>query len=190
MDNENNPMLKFDAFTYGIEDGGLRSTDAIKFMVCYIIANSNVKITTDTIVKTMVEGNIANYFEVSDAISFLQKHNNIIQDEKGFLSLTESSKNATEIVEKDLPITLRKKSIELSRKIVNKEIFSKENKVEIEKSDNGFYITLNVSDGNTDFMNLKLFVSTETQAQVIKESFLDNPLEVYENLINSIFKDK
>ncbi|MCH5315204.1 MAG: DUF4364 family protein [Eubacterium sp.] len=190
MDNDNkefNPVLEFDAFTAGIEDGGLRSSSTIALVVCYIIANISDKITSKNIVDALVEGKIANYFEVSDAISRLTKSGKITQDSDGHLAITEKSRFIVDIVENDLPITIRQKSIELVRKIAKIEINQKENNVTIEKSDNDFKVTLRVSDVDSDFMALTLFVPTMAQAETIKEKFLQNPVAIYENLMNSLF---
>lgn len=190
MDNDNkeyDPALEFDAFTAGIEDGGLRSSSTIALIVCYIIANSSDKITSKTIVDALVEGKIANYFEISDAISRMIKSGKISQDSEGYLTITEKSRFSVEIVENDLPITIREKSIELVRKIAKREINKKENKVAIEQSANGFKVTLHVSDVDSDFMTLSLFVPTKAQAEMIKEKFLQSPAAIYENLMNSLF---
>ena len=75
MDKEFNPALQFDAFTAGIEDGGLRSITSIEILSCYILANCSEKITAKNIVDSLVAGKIANYFEISNAISKMIKIN-------------------------------------------------------------------------------------------------------------------
>lgn len=188
MEKGFNPALQFDAFTAGIDEGGLRSSSSITIMVCYILANCNTNITIQNIIDTLVKGRIANYFEVTNAISKMIEKGHFIEKEDGFLEITEECKYSVEILENDLPITLRNKAIELVRKIAKEEIYKKENKVEIEKENNQFKVTLHVSDVNSDFMVLTLFVPSEAQAIVIKEKFLEHPIDVYENLINSIFE--
>ena len=65
--------------------------------------------------------------------------------------------------------------------------YSKENKVEIEKDGENFNITMHVADGSKDFMVLKLNVPSIEEAELIKDKFLDDPVKIYNNLINSIF---
>lgn len=189
MDKEYNPALDFDAFTAGIEDGGLRSSSSITILVCYILANCTEKITAENIITALVDGKIANYFEVSNAISKMIKKGHFTEDSNGNLVITEDCRFAVDIVEKDLPITIRERSIELVRKLAAREISKKENRVEIEKTDKGVSVTLHVSDINSDFMVLTLNVPTMAQAELIKEKFQQKPTEVYQNLINSIFED-
>ncbi len=188
MDKEFNPALQFDAFTAGIEDGGLRSSSSITIVVCYILANCQEKITAQNIIDALVDGKIANYFEVSNAISKMIKKGHIIENDDHTLKITADCRFLIDIVENDLPLTIREKSIELVRKLAAVEVNKKENKVTIEKKNNTYQITLHVSDIDTDFMVLTLNVPTEVQAQVIKEKFQQKPAEVYENLMNSIFK--
>lgn len=189
-EKEYDPSLEFDAFTAGIEDGGLRSSSTIAIIICYIVASVEENITAKNIVDALVEGNLANYFEVTNAISKMIKKGNIIEDSNGYLSATDKCKFSVEIVENDLPLSVRRKSVELVRKLAVLEINKKENKVSIEKADGKYKITLHVSDIGSDFMSLSLYVPTEAQAEVIKNKFIANPARVYENLMNSIFSNE
>lgn len=187
MEKEFNPAMQFDAFTAGIEEGGLRSSSSISIIVCYILANCNEKITAQNIIDALVDGKIANYFEISNAIAKMQNKGYIKENDDGTLGITADCQFLVELVENDLPITIRERSIELVRRLAALEVNKKENKVTIEKDNEKFKITLHVSDIDSDFMELKLYVPTEAQAVLIKERFEENPARVYENLINSIF---
>ena len=111
MDNEKreseniiDPRLRFDAFTAGIKDGGLRSVASINLIVCYVIANIKEKVTAQNIIDTMDEGMIANHFEVSNAISKLKSQGVINENRDGSLELNGSDKAMIDLVEKDLLI--------------------------------------------------------------------------------------
>lgn len=179
---------EFDAYTYGIKDGGLRSVSAINLLVCYVIANSAVKLTSKNICDAVSQGGIANYFETTQAISRLVRESIILEDEDGFLTATEECKKLTEVIENDLPYTVREASIKISKKLAEIDMYKKENKVEITEEGGVYYVTMHITDKNTDFMVLKLIASTKEQAVVIKEKFLSDPTKIYDNLINSIFE--
>lgn len=180
--------LVFDAFTYGIEDGGLRSQSEINMIICYVLTNAETKLNKKVIVDTMTEGGIANYFETTSAVSKLIKNGIILEDENGYLIATKECKRATEIVEKDLPLSIREKSIKLSTKLAVSELYRKENKVEIVEENGSFSVILHVTDKDKDYMVLKLNVPTITQAETVKEKFLADPVKIYDNLISSIFE--
>lgn len=186
--NEIDPMLRFDAFTAGMKMGGLRSVASIQFLVCYIIASINGKVTAQNIIEAVDEGELANHFEISDAISKLTKNGTIVEADDGALTLTNNDKELLDIVERDLPLTVRETAIKLCQKIIAKETYKRENKVEVKKLDNGAYeVTLHISDGEIDFFKLTLYSATIEQAEFIKDKFITDPVKVYENLINGIF---
>lgn len=185
--NELDPRLWFNAFTAGVKDGGLRSTSSISLLVCYIIANINGKVTADNIINAVDEGMIANHFEISDAISKLKKSGVITESDDGALTLCDLGLANIDLVEKDLPLTVRENSIKICQKIIAKETYQRENATEIKKVDNGYDVTLHISDKDTDFLTLTLHTSTIEQAELIKDKFITNPVKVYDTLIDGIF---
>lgn len=181
--------LNFDAYTYGIEPGGLRSKSDINTIICYAVTKSKVKLTEKNITDTMAQGGIANYFEVADAFSRILKNGLLTKDDEGYLVPSPQCRQLLEMVEMDLPLSIREKSINIATRLASKEIYSKENRVDIEKCGDGFSVTMHVMDLGQDFMVLKLNVPTKEQAEVIKDKFLDNPVKIYDNLINSLFSE-
>jgi len=180
--------LKFDAYTYGIEDGGLRSKGDINMIICYTVSNCPSKLTGKIITDALVEGGIANYFEVADAISKIKERGLFTEDEEGYLTATAECKKLTDMIEKDLPLSVREKSIKYSAKLATIDLYKKENKVEITELEKSVDITMHITDKGTDYMVLKLNVPTRAQAELIKEKFIENPVKIYDNLINSIFE--
>ena len=120
-ENEIDPRLHFDAFMGGVKDGGLRSVNSIYLLVCYIVENVDGRVTADVITQAVNESGSANYFEVANAIDKLKKSGTLIEDENGALSLNKNTGADIELVEKDLPFTIRSRSVELVQKIIAKE---------------------------------------------------------------------
>ena len=189
-ENEIDPKLHFDAFMGGVKDGGLRSVNSIYLTICYIIENVDGKVTANNIIQAMSESGLANYFEVTDAIDKLMKDDTVIENEDGALSLNKNTGANIELIEKDLPYTVRTRSIELVQKIIAKEEYRRENKTEIVKTDKGYIVNLSVMGGDTEYLKLSLFATTIEQAEMIKEKFITNPAKVYEAVINGIFQNE
>ena len=185
-ENEKEIDIKFDALTAGIEHDGLRSKADINIIICYMVAKSKVRLTQKAVCETLVEGAIANYFEIMDAFSRIFRDKIVTEDEDGFLVPSAKCTDLIEYVEKDLPFTVREKSIKMSAKIAAKEIYAKENKVEIEEVKSGFDITLHLSDNGEDFMVIKLNVPSVEEAEMIKDNFLTDPSKIYNSLINAL----
>lgn len=188
--NEMDTRLRFDAFTGGVKNGGLRSVTSINLIVSYIVANLSNKVTAEVIVQAMSEGELANHFEVTNAISKLLKGGTIIENEDKTLRITDNTNASIDLIEKDLPYTVRTSSIHLCQKIMAKEKFRRENKVEINPAGNGYQVVMHINDNDTEFMTLSLHAVSIEQAELIKEKFISNPTSVYENLIEYIFANE
>ena len=61
-------MELYDAFSAGVEPGGLRSRNEIRLLICYIICRIDGGITKNQITTVLCETSLANYFEVSQAL--------------------------------------------------------------------------------------------------------------------------
>ena len=183
------PKLRFDAFMANVKDGGLRSVSSIYMLVCYIVANMNKRVSAATIIEAVNDAMIANYFEISDAVNKLIKAGTINEDENKMLYMDEQDVKEIALIEKDLPLTIRQRSIKACQKVIARESYKRENKVICEKVDGGYKLHLKVSDNTTDFMNLELFAVTDTQAEIIKDKFISDPAAVYETLIDAIFNN-
>lgn len=183
------PKMRFDAFMANVKDGGLRSVSSIYMLVCYIVANMNKRVSAATIIEAVNDAMIANYFEISDAVNKLIKAGTINEGDDKMLYMDEQDVKEIALIEKDLPLTIRQRSIKACQKVVARESYKRENKVICEQVDGGYKVHLKVSDNTTDFMNLELFAVTDTQAELIKDKFISDPAAVYETLIDAIFNN-
>ncbi len=183
------PKMRFDAFMANVKDGGLRSVSSIYMLVCYIVANMNKRVSAATIIEAVDGAMIANYFEISDAVAKLIKAGTIIENDDEMLYMNEQDIEEIALIEKELPLTIRQRSIKACQKVIARETYQRDNKVITEKVDGGYKVRLKVSDNTTDFMSLELFAVNESQAEMIKDKFISNPSEVYETLIDAIFNN-
>ena len=188
FETENNEP-QFDAIANDMESGVLRSKDTIKVAICYILTNVKESTTEQIIIEAMTAGEIANYYETADALAELLKEKVIEKDENDFLKITEKGKTSVQFLEDNLPKTIREKSIATVSKLASRGIYKKQIHSEIEECENGFRVTLHVNDKEQDFMSLTLYVASKEQAVLIKEKFTNDPVKVYNSLINSIFKN-
>ena len=183
------PKMRFDAFMANVKDGGLRSVSSIYMLVCYIVANMNKRVSAATIIEAVNDAMIANYFEISDAVNKLIKAGTINEGDDKMLYMDEQDVKEIALIEKDLPLTIRQRSIKACQKVIARESYKRENKVICEQVDGGYKVHLKVSDNTTDFMNLELFAVTDTQAELIKDKFISDPATVDETLIDAIFNN-
>ena len=70
--------MEFDAFTGGVEPGGLRTKNEILILICYLLSGPNISLSKDEILQIMQDNGFANYFEVTDALSELTAKGNLL----------------------------------------------------------------------------------------------------------------
>lgn len=189
MSDNKKPNYDFDALPYGSSDG-LRSTVDIYILICYVVVNSKERLTDDVLVKTMVEGDFANYFETTNALQKIKDKGLVTQNEHGFLKPANNCEYFVELVENELPYTMRKRAVELAAKLAVKELYRQENEVEVTKNNDDYTVTMHFRDCGKDFMVLSLTVPTSAQAEMFKEQFYTDPVKIYNNLIDSLFSEE
>lgn len=182
----------FDAFNEGIEPGGLRNKNEIKLLICYLLKTMDAPISKDQIGNIIQDQSIANYFETMDAISDLLLNGSITSDyieDKEFLSITDLGRGACEVVEKDLPKTVREKAVKSALKFMTLEKNERDNDVKIEPCDDGYTISFTMKDRDTVLMELSMFVGDSAQADKLKANFIEDPARVYSTILASLMVD-
>ena len=169
-----------DAFTGGVRPDGLKNKSDIKVLVCFLLSHCTQPLSRKEMSDIFLEKGLANYFEVSDAISSLVRHENIVEiKENGALGITESGKFIADMLYDALPLTIREKSLDAMSKLINRRHVSRQNKTRIEACDKGYHVTCTVCDGEMDTMSVKVYVPTYNYATVVRDRFLDDPETLY-----------
>ena len=169
-----------DAFTGGVRPDRLKNKSDIKVLVCFLLSHCTQPLSRKEMSDIFLEKGLANYFEVSDAISSLVRHENIVENkENGALGITESGKVIADTLYDALPLTIREKSLDAMSKLINRRHVSRQNKTRIEACDKGYHVTCTVCDGEMDTMSVKVYVPTYNYATVVRDRFLDDPETLY-----------
>ncbi len=174
-----------DAFTAGVAPGGLISSQHVKLMVCYILATINKPIRRDDMLSLLQYEEIANYFEVAQAIDDLAKGGTIRRTDAELeeYEITKDGKEVIDELYRTLPFTMREKAIKAAVKMLARNRSEAENRVEMVETDGGVNVTCTVMDIDRPILSITLLVPDMEQAKLVKETFLDNPLKVYSGSI-------
>ena len=174
-----------DAFTAGVAPGGLISSQHVRQMVCYLLSTLKQPIPKDKILEVLINEEIANYFEVIQAIGDLADNGSIIhvEGEGELYTVSEKGKEAIDELYKNLPFTVREKAIKAGLKMLAKMRSKAQNKVEMEQTDIGVNVTCSVIDGDHPILTVSLLVPDMEQAELVKETFHENTLKIYSGSI-------
>ena len=177
--------MNFDAFTGGVEPGGLRTKNEIRILICYLLTSIKTPLAKDDLIAIAVDNGLANYFELTDAIAEMTENWIIAASgEKGELcSPTETARMISKQLDSELPPTVRRKALCAAISLLEKEKRERENRVEIFPEGKGYRVVCHISGGETDLMNFSLSVPDLAQAGVVKENFQQSPETVYRMML-------
>lgn len=183
--------MEKDALTAGVSEiGGLFTTAEIRVLICYIFSSINQAIPGKLLANTLHYEGIANCFEVNDSIDYLCQNGQlelVDKDEDTYI-ITQSGKDVAETLKTTLSIIVKERAYNAALKMYSRFKNTKETDIKISREDNKTFITCSACDNDSPFMSVKLLVSDEEQAIHIKEKFLNNPTEIYSNIINLLTK--
>lgn len=182
-------MEAYDAFHSGVEFGGLVNTTEIRALICYLLTKLD-PISGETLREVFQEHGIANYFDVSEAISELIRTGNIsvdyTEDGEERLVLNESGNNVAWELSALVPKAIREKALSAGLAAISKERNAKENDVQIMPSGDGFTVTITVGSQGDELMRLSVYAADSAQAQRIKDNYLKDPVKIYSGILASL----
>ncbi len=184
--------MSFDAFTGGIDPGGLRTQSDIRLLICYLLASVGAPLSKNDIV-TILQGNgLANYFETADALSeMLEKGNaDTLPDQPDLCVANDTTREIADRLDTVLPPAVRERAVSAALNLLARAQREKENKVEIQKQENGYRVTCHISGGQEDLLSFSLLVPDMHQAKMVKKNFHQDPEHIYQVLLSLVTGDR
>ena len=175
-----------DAFTGGVDPGGLWTKNDIRILICYILASVNAPLTGEDISGIMQGKALANYFETGDALAGLEGLGHISSTPEGYV-IEPTGREIALSLDTGLPLAVRDKALAAAVSLLARARAKRENRVETEDLENGCVIS--GGDGG-DLMELGLYVADRAQARVIEENFYKDPEGVYQLLLAALTGDR
>ena len=179
----------FDAMTQDVGIGGIRTKYGIRVLLCYILKNVNSQVSRTAFSEILRSSELVNFFEINPALDSLYE-NGLVElvekDDDDYFSITEEGISVAEKLQTDSPITAREKALSVAFSVVTRERLKGSVDYKIDKTENGFYVTLTVHDGDELMMQTRLFSADYLQAQLVGENFMKNPNKLYEGIIDAL----
>ena len=180
MDNE------FNAFSAGVEPGGLRNRTEIKILITFIVSRLKEPIKDVAMLEALQIHGLANYFEATQALDELLTNGNLTEAD-GLLYITPKGELSIRELSDEIPRSVKETALSDA---INLQILEKregENSVEISPVKDGFNVTFKISHKNNVLMSLTVYAADAEQAQLLKHNFLKDPSRVYSTVITSLF---
>ncbi len=181
--------MKQDAFSAGVEPGGLWHKNDIRILLCYILSSVRAPLARQDLTEIIQEKGLANYFEVEDALATLLAQGNITQEEDGCYTVTAAGKEIADSLDATLPLSVRDKALEAAFTLLSQARAKRENRVDIQETDEGLQVTFHISGGKMDLMTVSLYVPDKAQAEMVKDRFYNNPEGFYQLVLAALTGD-
>ena len=186
--------FKLDAFPVDDTKNGIRSTEKIKILVCYIMNTVKAPLSRSLIQAVLYDNGIANYFEISQAVDDLLGVNAIeasgSENGEALFEINEKGIKIAEELEKELSVYIKNKAVKAAMLTLLYEKRKKENHVEITKlSDKRYRLDITMYSGmekDDELLKVSVYVTDAVQAEAMKNSFINNPVTLYEKVIEGL----
>ena len=185
--------MEKDAVSAGVSKiGGLFSTAEVRILLCYILSTINQPVPGRMLADTLHYEGIANCFEVNESIASLCETGQleVYNEKEDTYVITKSGRDIAETLKTSISFTVKKRAYSAAVKMVSRFKNAKETDIQVTKEDGCTYVTCSTVDNNIKFMSVKILVADTEQANTIKENFLDNPSEIYGQIINMLTKPR
>lgn len=189
--------MAFDTFDEGISLGGIRSKTEVRILICYLFTAVKQPMSKETVVDALLERGLTNYFEASSCFDDLVKSGSLAlkEDSTKLYEVTANGRLISEQLENTLALTVKERAFECAMTLLENEKKEKENKVIIEKLENGYNVTCSISGGDIELMSISLYLADIEQARTVKKNFYKNPQLFYKVMLatmtrnNSLIQD-
>ncbi|MCL2662077.1 MAG: DUF4364 family protein [Oscillospiraceae bacterium] len=160
----------------------------VKVLILFIMRRLSEPVTLDVLTGLTLCDEGISYFDVTDCLANLIETKHLrMEDDK--YSLTSKGKRNGEILEKDLPYSVRVKA-EAATAVVcssqNRDAMIKTNRKAHE--DGGFSVAMSLSDGVGEIISMELFAANAQQANAIEKGFREDAEQIYLSIIEMLIK--
>ncbi len=178
--------MEYNAFSEGIDPGGLRNTRDIGILICYLLDTIQTPFSKKDLIEIIQENGLANYFETTAAVSELIKNKNVTEENE-MLTISPNGVLISHLLHTNLSLSVRQKAVAATMKLVERKKLEEENPVRITKAEGGgYHVTMRITDGMRDLMSLTLFVPDKREASAVVRKFYEDPQRLYSILLASV----
>ncbi|MBP0963393.1 MAG: DUF4364 family protein [Oscillospiraceae bacterium] len=175
------------AFTQGIRPGGLTDSYEVTVLVCYILDQTGQPLTAGQLEEAVLKDGLANYFEFAQAFGHLQQEGHIIKEkgkaEQDLFRLSEKGALAARNFYDSLPASVRQMAGEAVRIALLRQRREKEILTEIEKTADGYKMTIRMTDIGSDLLSVSMFLPTKEECEAVQKRFRSDPAFIYQSIL-------
>lgn len=173
-----------DTFAAGVEPGGLRTSQEIKILICYLLRTVEQPMLRDDVTDILVGNGMANYFDIEEAMEELLRLQHLVQSDDRRIATTVSGAQIGDELSVRIPYTLRERSVKAALRLLRRRSIEKDNMVTVDRSPDGArLVTCAVQDCGKTLFSVTLRVADAHQEETVRENFLNDPTLLYRSAL-------
>ena len=167
------------AFSAGVRFGGLTDRTEIKILLCYMLANAREPLTSQQITDAVSGQELANYFELQDALSHLVEQNLVIEEDDRY-SITDEGVQISKELEKSLPFSVKDRAYKTVISMLQYESLRRQNKTCITPvAEGGYNLNCTISDADFTLFSFDIHMPNEKSAKLAEENFIKYGQDIF-----------
>ena len=173
----------------GVRPGSVTTSHEVIILLCYIIGKAGQPVTVDELNLALQQEALVNYFELMSAWEYLLRSGHLRQQDQGYV-LSSLGKQTAAAFEGQLPAAVKERGTRALSQVIQQLRRQKENQVRIEKTSDGYQITLTITDIGTDLLSLRMFMPGREECEGIRRRFLEDPAALYRGVFALLTGDQ
>ncbi len=185
--------MEYEAFSGGVEPGGLRTTYEINILICYLLKTVDARFTKAQLAEILQRDGLVNYFELANSLNELVRLEQVTLSKsysgEEVYGVTELGAQACAAIERTVAVSVRDKAVKAALRLMKKVERQRKNKADIVQTSDGYLVNMRILDYGSDLMELKLFLPDAGQAALVKRQFLNDPQLLYKGVLSLLVRD-
>ena len=161
------------ATTAGVKMGGLTTNTEIRVMLCYLLSNVSGPLKKEEIDASLSGQELANFFEVADALSHLCTRKLVICEDEVY-TISDEGRSLAKELEYTLPITVRECAVKAAIKLQAYNRKKAEYHATYSKTDKGYKVHCSIEDLGDTIFSLDIYMPDENTAKQAETMFAEH----------------
>ena len=173
----------------GVGPNGMSEDYEVKILISYLMYRTKKAFLIEDLKEILVFSGLVNHFIFIQCINELQELEHIVKGENDLYSLTEKGENAAKYFFDSISESIKQRAMETAEAFLKRKEFDNNDVAVIKEVEDGYNLTLNLNDGESNLMSLNLFIPDKKHCEIIKDNFYEDPGLAYKIILSYLMGD-
>lgn len=173
----------------GVGPNGMSEDYEVKILICYLMCRTGKSFLIEDLKEILVFSGLVNHFIFIQCIHELLDLEHIVKDDNDMYSLTQKGEDAAKYFFDSISESIKTRALETATEFLKRKEFDENEAAVIKEVEDGYNLTLNLGDGESNLMSVNLFVPDKKHCEIIKDNFYKDPGLAYKVILSYLMGD-